>query len=116
MDVHNLAWVLTMSEKCEERCPFCAPHVEQYGEGYHRVYLARMGKYEGCPRCGGCGAYLVNGEWIKECHTCGKHVDRLHGLFVPHNCLECQEKVRAEQRKSGKVCLRCRMVYADCCC
>lgn len=101
-------------EKCEERCPFCVEYVAKYD--YHNVYLASYGKYKGLPHCGSCGAYLVNGEWIKECTACGKRVDKLCGLFVPHNCKECQAKTVERDRRTGRICSRCRMTYSECCC
>jgi len=103
-------------EKCEERCPFCAPTVEEWGEDYHKVYPAYLGRYVGHPFCTHCGAFFVDDEWFKECKTCGGRVDELCGLFVPHNCKECQDKVVEADRKAGRVCGRCRQVYAHCCC
>lgn len=104
-----------MIEKSDERCPFCQEY-EDKGGYESKVYLAYLDQYHGHPHCTRCGAFLVDGEWFKECVTCGERVDELCGLFVPHNCEECQRKVVEAERRAGRVCTRCRMVYSECCC
>lgn len=96
-----------------EECPFCTEYTIKYGS---RVHEANYGRYKGLPQCAGCGAVLVNSEWIKECVTCGEKVEKLYGLFIPHNCKECQRKEVEADRRAGRVCLRCRRTYGECCC
>ena len=104
-----------MVEKSDERCPFCRGYEDKHGYE-SKVYLAYLDQYHGHPHCTRCGAFLVDGEWFKECATCGERVDELHGLFVRHNCKECQRRVVEEERRLGRVCPNCRMVYSECCC
>lgn len=101
-------------ERLDIQCPFCAPYEEEHNlEG--KVYPAYLEQYPGHPHCTRCGAFLV-GEWFKECATCGERVDELHGLFVRHNCKECQREIVEKQRGAGRVCGNCRRVYVECCC
>jgi hypothetical protein len=104
-----------MIERLARECPFCIEYEREHNlEG--RVFAAYLDQYHGSPHCTRCGAFLVGGEWFKECATCGERVDELHGLFVLHNCKECQRKVVEADRKAGRVCPNCRRVYAECCC
>ncbi len=106
-----------MSEKCIERCPHCEEYIKKYGEAYHNVYPEYKGyKYEGLPHCQGCGSILVNGEWVFECKTCEKRVEKLHGLFVPHLCKECYDALIAKDIRTGNICTQCREPRSQCCC
>lgn len=81
---------------------------------HYRVFLR-----DGIHRCEFCGATKQDrpdAQWRKVCAECGKEVDRLYGLFVPHKCAECLNAVRAEQIRLGQVCRMCRNPYCDCCC
>ena len=102
-------------ERLDTQCPFCIEYEREHNlEG--KVYPAYLEQYHAHPHCTRCGAFFVDGEWFKECVTCGERVDRLHGLFVPHNCEECQRKAVEDQRRRGLVCPNCRQVYIECCC
>jgi DNA-directed RNA polymerase subunit RPC12/RpoP len=103
--------------KIDERCPHprCMETIEKYGEQYHGVFVS----LDGTIKCENCGGKKIDGIWQWKCATCGRDVgtsERLHGLFVPHDCIECANKERESQRKRGAVCRRCRQVYYDCCC
>ena len=106
-------------EKCEERCPTCDEWATKYNQ--HTVYtnyiaVDQWAKYADLPLCTHCGAILVNGVWIYVCQKCGTKVEKLYGLFVPHNCLECDRAEVEAQKKRGAVCPNCRRVYSYCCC
>jgi hypothetical protein len=106
----------TMPEKCDVYCPHCADYVEKYGDRYHLVYAAGWGRYIGKPRCSRHGCVYVDGEWFFVCRDCGKRVDGLYGLMIPHLCKECYDAICAEQRRLGQVCSTCRNVIAACYC
>jgi len=104
-------------EKHETHCPNpqCADIVASHGEPYHRVYPSHDKDY--VARCEQCGGRLTHdGKWVYICVTCNKEVDELFGLFVPHNCKECQQNLLDEQRRSGNICGMCRQPRALCCC
>ena len=71
-----------------------------------------------CLKCEHCGAFSDDGgkTWTKTCSTCGNEVDKLVGLFVPHNCVECQKAKVEKEVARGEVCRMCRQVYSNCCC
>lgn len=101
-------------------CPYCADLVQRHGERYNAVYTMPGYKYDGrykdLPFCERHGCVLVNGEWILECQTCGEHVDKLFGLFVPHNCEPCHRALIEEQKRMRHICGKCGKVYALCYC
>jgi len=69
-----------------------------------------------CEFCGATKEDKPDAEWKKVCRKCGKVVDKLVGLFVPFACLECLDRERQHQLRTGKVCRMCRRPYVDCCC
>lgn len=71
---------------------------------------------EGGAVCERCGGVFKDDKWMMRCQTCGAEVSELHGLFVPHLCKPCLDKVVEEQKRKGHVCRMCRQVYALCCC
>lgn len=115
-----------MTIKSDIRCKHCASLIEKDGETYHRVYpLTSFGIKEApdympnaIARCEQCGGFTDGENWAYHCVTCKKDVKpgELTGLFVPHNCHDCQQAVLEKQRKSGQVCGRCRQPFANCCC
>lgn len=102
-----------MSVKSDVRCPHCAPRIEKYGEGYHRVY-----DQAGSQICEVCGGIHTDGIWVYRCRSCKKTVDPggLRGLFVPHKCEACEEALAAREKASGNVCGMCRSPRSRCCC
>jgi hypothetical protein len=104
-----------MSHKSETRCATakCIKAIQQYGEHYHSVYP----RDEGC-QCERCGGKFDGTAWLHKCKQCGTEVEpgELTGLFVPHSCKACMEKVVEQQTRAGKVCGRCKTVFAFCCC
>ena len=64
-----------------------------------------------CERCG-----ATYSHFIRLCKKCNTETDKLYGLFVPHLCKECYDKLREEEIKHGYVCSFCRQPYIDCCC
>lgn len=83
---------------------------QKYGE---KVYPNGPGK---TMRCDYCGKRDIDGTPRYVCRSCGKEVDQLHGLFVPHNCRECQDIVIARDKAAGRVCGMCHQPYSLCCC
>ena len=67
-------------------------------------------------RCERCGFRLVEGTWKGVCVTCGREVEKLYGLFVPHLCEVCEQAQVATERRTGRVCGGCRNVYLYCAC
>jgi hypothetical protein len=108
-----------MTEYSKTRCATqrCIDDIKKYGEHYHGVYDGKeTDSYEAiCERCGG---KLIDGEWVHKCKACGKTVQpgELTGLFVPHKCSECEEKVAKADISRGAVCSMCRKPYSRCCC
>ena len=74
------------------------------------------GELDSQNRCEWCGKQLVDGKWISRCSICGKDVEKLVGLFVPHLCEGCLNNAMEADRKAGRVCGMCRRPYSDCCC
>jgi hypothetical protein len=104
-----------MSEKSAVRCETlrCIDDIAKYGPQYHAVYDRAEGQC--CERCGG----KFNGTaWRHTCKHCKTEVQpgELVGLFVPHSCEACHEKVIADQVKRGAVCGGCKRAFALCCC
>lgn len=106
--------------RCET--PRCMESIEKYGEQYHMVY-DRMnstwvpeGLIAKCSRCG--GVMREEGVWEHKCKKCGKDVEpgELIGLFVPHVCHVCENKVVETEIKIGNVCRMCRQPWSRCCC
>ena len=96
------------------KCPTCP-------EGYNNRVSAcdangNWNNQGDCLKCEHCGALEVDGKWTKKCQGCGKEVEKLVGLFVPHNCEDCQKAVVEKERKAGHVCGFCHQVFANCCC
>lgn len=71
-------------------------------------------------RCEGCGGIFNTDirQWIHECSLCGVAVEpgALTGLFVPHRCEPCDQKVVEQDRKTGNICRLCGTVRSWCCC
>lgn len=69
-------------------------------------------------RCEGCGAYHDGDRWHHVCSKCGSTVEpgSLTGLFVPHKCQECNQKIIDDEREKGHVCRRCGNVSSWCYC
>jgi len=67
-------------------------------------------------RCEACGAKKIMGRWVKRCEKCDQEVEELHGLFVPHLCKGCMDKVIEHDRATGNICIMCRQVRSLCCC
>lgn len=112
-----------MSELSEIRCATkeCAESIEKYGANYHSVYDgAKKNKKpeDGVAYCERCGGIFDGEKWHHNCSSCGASVKagELVGLFVPHNCLDCQNRLRESEIASRKVCRRCNKPYCDCCC
>ena len=111
--------------KVDQRCttPRCIDDIARCGENYHAVHALNVKSAPAflpastalCERCGG---YYDGATVAHVCQTCGTAVapGELVGLFVPHNCRECQEKVRVKQRAEGRVCRQCHNVSAECYC
>lgn len=95
------------------QCPL--PRCQEWGKTYNRGTVYEQ---SGEIRCEGCGAVYRDGKWLSVCSTCNKDVPQgeLVGLFVPHNCKDCQTVLVAKQREAGQVCRMCRQVWAQCCC
>lgn len=104
-----------MSEKSAVRCttPKCIEAIQKWGEHYHSVHT--LGDVEQCDRCGG---KFDGQKWLHKCKQCGTEVEpgALTGFFVPHSCKSCMDKVVEQQKRDGKICGRCKTVFAFCCC
>lgn len=66
--------------------------------------------------CEDCGGKQIGLEWQGVCKGCGKIVDELYALFVPHLCRECYVSARNEEIRLGHICRGCRQPFIDCCC
>ena len=86
----------------------CIKHAEKYGS---RVY-----EHNGVVRCERCGGVYNGEQFILKCKKCGKETDKLYGLFVPHNCRECQDEARKIAEESNDRCFVCGALRMDCCC
>lgn len=111
--------------KVEQRCttPRCVADIAKYGENYHSMHAISTGSGpaflpSATAKCERCGGYYAGELVAHVCKTCGATVPpgELVGLFVPHNCRDCQDKLRAQQRAAGRVCQRCGNVHAECYC
>lgn len=117
-----------MFEKSKIHCvhPRCSAEVTEYGERYHSVYDLPQKYVNPHPllptataTCQRCGSYMVDGEWVMKCHSCGKVVtseENLHGLFVPHLCIDCQRAATAADRAAGNICRMCGQTHNNCSC
>ena len=111
--------------KSDIRCQAkkCMEVIAKYGDAHHRVMDMSVHKPpafmpNAIALCEGCGGYTDGTEWKYRCVMCSKDVPpgELVGFFVPHRCKECDTKVVAQEKASGKICSRCRQVYSYCCC
>jgi len=100
--------------------PRCVKHTAHYGTRVAEYYLPK--KPDTMPDathiCQSCGG-VYNGErWDHVCSQCGEHVEpgAMVGMFVPHMCKACEEKIAARDVQTGRVCGRCRKPYSRCCC
>ncbi len=68
--------------------------------------------------CQRCGAIYDNDAdtWTKHCSKCGKQVDELVGLFVPHLCRPCKKAIVDDELRRGHICAICRSARSCCCC
>lgn len=103
-----------MSEKSEIVCvtPSCVEYQAKYN------YPGRVYDRDGYSQCENCGGKLIAGTWIHKCKQCGVDVapGKLTGLFVPHSCGACMQKVYEREKASGHVCRMCNSVFSKCCC
>lgn len=69
-------------------------------------------------QCVKCGSYTNGKEWKSVCTICNVDVPegKLVGLFVPHRCGDCNERIIKEEQEKGKVCRMCNKVYSRCYC
>jgi hypothetical protein len=91
----------------------CIKHAKEWGG---RVVTAK-GDTARCERCGGSTA--DGGKtWTWTCAECETQVQpgELHGLFVPHLCRACLDRIVKAERASGQLCRMCRQPYSLCCC
>ena len=102
------------------KTPRCMEYIEKYGSNYHYVYDNKNWMPEEyIAKCDGCGGHLDKDlNWIHKCKTCGKTVNpgELVGLFVPHNCEDCQIKIIEEDKRTGNICRLCGSPRSVCCC
>ena len=111
-----------MNEKVSAPCatPRCKESVAKSGGRYHRVFSSEPPSFmpDAKALCNSCGGYTNGVDWLHVCRECGKLVapGELKGLFVPHNCPECDARIVTEERAAGKVCRLCHSVYSYCCC
>lgn len=93
----------------------CIDDIVKYGAICHSVVSDNNGENIWCERCGG----RWDGEkFVHQCRSCGTDVEpgELTGLFVPHNCAPCQQKVRDADIAAGRICRMCHSPRCDCCC
>lgn len=84
---------------------------------YIDVTVQKMDPKDVIAICQACGSYQVqNGEWGTICSRCGRQKVKLHGLFVPHLCEDCLQKVVDGDIAKGNVCLLCGQPHSLCCC
>jgi hypothetical protein len=110
-------------EKSETRCPsiLCIEEIKKHGENYHDVYpVGAIPSFlsEATLRCGRCGGFSNGHIWVHACAECGVQVkeDELKGLFVPHQCSNCEETLAQQEIKQGKTCSRCKKARSRCYC
>ena len=109
--------------KSETRCPsiLCIKEIQKYGEEYHSVYPVEK-KPDFLPeatlQCQRCGGYSNGHVWVHVCRECGVQVkeDGLTGLFVPHKCSACEDKLAQEEIKQGVTCFSCKKPKSRCSC
>ncbi len=108
-----------MSEKSKVRCatPRCIELIANYGESYHRVYDEQNASTV-IAKCEGCGGKFNGDIWLHVCQKCKVDVNpgELTGLFVPHLCRLCEQKVANNEIACGSVCRMCHKPYSRCCC
>lgn len=115
-----------MTTKSRIRCntPRCMAAIEKYGEHYHSVYdkdphMAPDFCTNAIARCERCGGWTPDGRtFIHKCADCHTDVEpgELVGLFVPHLCTICEQKVTDDNISRHRVCSLCRKPYNRCCC
>ena len=115
-----------MGNLSQIRCttPRCIDSITKYGNQYHRVYdfNTPLNKPKVMPtaiaHCESCGGYTDGTTWKHVCEKCGKDVQsgELCGLFVPHLCRECEQAIADKDKRTGNICLKCRVVRSRCCC
>lgn len=100
--------------KSEVRCETqrCIEAIEKYGAHYHSVHEQK----NGTQLCARCGAIRKDGVWGKTCEECKQPTDELFGLFVPHRCKACNDKLRDQQQRAGNECTMCHRLRMECCC
>lgn len=99
--------------------PHCVDYTKRYG---NKVYERKdsnwvpSGYIAKCERCG--GNLKEDGTWEYNCVKCKKNVPmgELHGLFVPHLCLECHNAETEDHIRRGSICGMCRQPRNLCCC
>lgn len=107
-----------MSEEKEKlpECPaaYCLQgQVARYGQ---RVF--RSSYHGNKPTCQWCGGVWDGERWVHQCHACKKPLEagQLVGLFVPHQCRDCEKKIADAERAAGNVCLMCNKPRSRCYC
>ena len=92
--------------------PECSSRIFPWGREPHN-YIKHARHV--CESCGG----VYDGEtWQHVCAHCGRNVQpgELTGLFVPHNCVECERKITEQNIRNGNICGLCRQPRNKCCC
>lgn len=101
------------------KCPIC----NEMGIAYYILYVdfetktvIKAEAIDPISACQYCGAKQVGDMWQKNCMRCGKEVDQLYGLFVPHLCIHCYSGEVSADINAGRICGICGKPYSQCYC
>lgn len=69
-------------------------------------------------RCECCGGLWTGREWVHRCAKCSVTVSpgELRGMFVPHLCTACNQRIVDAERAAGRICSTCQNVRSYCYC
>lgn len=110
-----------MTEKSTIECPTPTCTTAREERGWVWVYengaQERYGE-DAVAFCERCGGWFDGTTWHHECQTCKIEVEpgKLTGLFVPHLCSPCEQKVADAEIAARQVCRFCHYPYSRCCC